>query len=146
MDSSPASVHEIGSRSNRRVIGSSPRGAKTAGQRLARRSQIPLAVLTVCQSCATRVSDLHFPVGGSRFRPCLEDVLDMVVRELGVDHQSDWRNALAVGRERWRRMQAAAVVRDASEAIRVLEQLGYDIRLRQGMSAPQDNRGRMREL
>lgn len=30
-----------------------------------------------------RMSDLHFPVGGPRFRPCLEDVLEMLVCELG---------------------------------------------------------------
>jgi hypothetical protein len=41
------------------------------------------------------MSDLHFPVGGSRFRPSLEDVLDMLVRELGVDHEPGWRDALA---------------------------------------------------
>ena len=28
---------------------------------------------------------LHFPLGGSRFRPCLEDLLEMLVSELGVD-------------------------------------------------------------
>ena len=33
-----------------------------------------------------RMADLHFPVGGHRFRPCLEDVLEMLVTELGVDH------------------------------------------------------------
>lgn len=83
----------------------SPRGQQLAG-RVAQGMAVP------------RMSDLHFPVGGSRFRPCLEDILDMLVRELGVDHQPGWRDALADGRERWRRMQTAAVVRDApGEAI-----------------------------
>jgi hypothetical protein len=93
------------------------------------------------------MSDLHFPVGGSRFRPSLEDVLDMLVRELGVDHQPEWRDALAAGRERWRRVQTAAVVRDAPrEAIAALAALGYDVQLRPGYEAPQDNLSRLREL
>ena len=93
------------------------------------------------------MSDLHFPVGGTRFRPCLEDVLDMLVRELGVDHADAWRTALTDGRERWRRMQTAAVVRDAPvEAIAALTALGYDIQLRDGTVAPQGNRDRLREL
>jgi len=78
----------------------SPRGQQLAG-RVAQGIAVP------------RMSDLHFAVGGSRFRPILEDVLDMLVRELGVDRQREWRAALALGRERWRRVQTAAVVRDA---------------------------------
>ena len=94
-----------------------------------------------------RMSDLHFPVGGSRFRPSLEDVLDMLVRELGVDHEPGWREALATGRERWRRMQIRAVVRDApGEAIAVLEKLGYEIRMRDGLEEPEDNLSRLRDL
>ena len=112
----------------------SPRGQQLAG-RVAQGTAIP------------RMPDLHFPVGGSRFRPSLEDVLDMLVRELGVDHQQDWRDALALGRERWRRLQTAAVVRDApSEAIAALEKLGYDVKLRAGNEAPADNLDRLREL
>jgi hypothetical protein len=112
----------------------SPRGQQLAG-RVAQGTAVP------------RMSDLHFPVGGTRFRPALEDVLDMLVRELGVDHERAWRDALADGRERWRRMQTAAVVRDApAEAIAALTALGYDIQLRDGTVAPQDNRDRLREL
>jgi hypothetical protein len=93
------------------------------------------------------MSDLHFPVGGSRFRPSLEDVLDMLVRELGVDHQPEWHDALSAARERWRRVQVAAVVRDApGEAISALAKLGYEVRLRSGCEVPQDNVGRLREL
>jgi hypothetical protein len=55
------------------------------GQRLADRTAQGTGV--------PRMSGLHFPVGGSRFRPALEDVLDMLVRELGVDHQDGWRDA-----------------------------------------------------
>lgn len=109
------------------------------GQQLAGRAAQGIA--------APRMSDLQFPVGGSRFRPCLEDVLDMLVRELGVDHEHAWRDALADGRERWRRMQTAAVVRDApAEAVAALIALGYDIQLRDDAVAPHSNRDRLREL
>jgi hypothetical protein len=110
------------------------RGQRLAG-RVAQGTRVP------------RMPDLHFPVGGSRFRPSLEDVLDMLVRELGVDQQPGWRDALASGRERWRRMQTAAAVRDAPrDAIAVLEKLGYELQLRDEVAVPQDNLSRLREL
>lgn len=94
-----------------------------------------------------RMTDLHFPVGGHRFRPCLEDVLEMLVTELGVDHPDGAIDALREGRERWRRSQTRTVVRDApDEAITVLSDLGYDIALRDGCSAPDGSPDRLREF
>lgn len=49
-------------------------------------------------------------------------------RSGGVDHQPNYRVALNEGRERWRRRQLAAMVRDVpEEAVRVLADLGYAI-------------------
>lgn len=91
-----------------------PRGKRRA--RLAARGQAPT------------MADLHFPVGGDRFRPALEDVLQTLVEELGVDCVEGWRNALADGRRRWRELQAAAVVRDSpGVAAQVLARLGYEV-------------------
>jgi hypothetical protein len=60
-----------------------------------------------------QVSDLHLPLGGPRFRPCLEDVLQFLIEE---------------GRRTWRRLQTGTVVRDCpQEAARVLELLGYKV-------------------
>jgi hypothetical protein len=75
------------------------------------------------------LSDLHLPVGGPRFRPCLEDVLEMLINELGVDAPSGARQALQVARVDWRRHQLAAAVRDSPEtAARVLaDELGYRV-------------------
>jgi hypothetical protein len=71
-------------------------------------------------------SELHFPVGGARMRPCLEDVLTFVLREFGVDQVEGADTLLCAGRERWRRRQIATLVRDApDEAVRVLRELGY---------------------
>ncbi|MCW2693092.1 MAG: hypothetical protein JWM67_1696 [Mycobacterium sp.] len=94
-----------------------------------------------------RMADLHLPVGGPRFRPCLEDVLEMLVTELGVDAPAEALPALGDGREQWRRDQLAAAVRDSPEtAARVLEQeLGYRV-ARPAGGARQDRVGRIRAL
>lgn len=77
----------------------------------------------------TRLGDVHFPVGGHRFRPCIEDVLEMLVLEFGVDTLPNALQALARGRQRWREMQLAAAVSDHPDvATRELERLGYEIR------------------
>lgn len=74
------------------------------------------------------LSSIHLSTGGERFRPCLEDLLQTVIADCGVDANSGWEQALDRGRERWRRRQVGAVVRDApSEAARVLAELGYEI-------------------
>lgn len=70
-------------------------------------------------------SELHFPVGGTRFRPCLEDVLQFLIYELGVDRMDGWRQVLDVGRANWREKQlATAVVDNPPIAIRALQSLG----------------------
>lgn len=105
------------------------------GKRRARLAEIP------------RICDLHFPVGGHRFRPCLEDVLAMLVHEFGVDSDPQGLEALSDGREIWRRTQVRSVVRDCpSEAIDVLTALGYDVQLRPGREHPPENRVRLRDF
>lgn len=60
-----------------------------------------------------RLSTLHFPLGGHRFRPALEDVLEMLVREFGLDkNEQQWELAIREGRERWRAKQLGAAIRD----------------------------------
>lgn len=73
-----------------------------------------------------RFSQLHIPVGGHRFRPCLEDVLEMTIVEFGIDAVSDWRAELKTGRGMWREMQLKAAVRDQPRAAaEALQDLGY---------------------
>jgi hypothetical protein len=85
---------------------------------------------------------LHFPVGGHRFRPCLEDVLSMLIEEFGVrpsGSRGESKAALASGRREWRLQQTAAAVRDApAEAARVLRDLGYTVK-RQGGDGQQEH-------
>lgn len=78
---------------------------------------------------APRISAVHFPLGGPRFRPCLEDVLAMIREEFGIDTAADWKTVINEGRAAWRRMQVAAAVRDCpEEAARVLrDDLRYQV-------------------
>lgn len=75
---------------------------------------------------AARLANVHFPLGGHRFRPCLEDILRMLAEEFGVATGPTWGGAERAARLEWRRHQSASVVRDCpSEATRVLRELGY---------------------
>lgn len=75
-----------------------------------------------------RVATLHFPLGGHRFRPAFEDVLEMLVREFGLDTRDGWREALDEGRRRWREVQLRAAVRDdPGSAAAVLGDLGWSV-------------------
>lgn len=74
------------------------------------------------------MSKLHIPLGGSRYRPCLEDVLQFLIEECRVDSLPGWREAVDEGRATWRRKQARAVARDFPvEAAETLISLGYSI-------------------
>lgn len=74
------------------------------------------------------VASLHLPMGGERFRPCLEDFVEFLVADCRFDGLDGWRDAVQNGRERWRRRQVRSVVRDApGEAQAALERLGYTV-------------------
>lgn len=74
------------------------------------------------------LSKLHFPVGGERFRPCLEDVIQFLIEECGVDRRRRWRAAVDAGREGWRRLQFRTAVRDLQEdAAAVLRREGWTV-------------------
>jgi hypothetical protein len=75
-----------------------------------------------------RFGDVHFPTGGHRFRPCLEDVLEMMIIEFDIDTISGAGAALHEGRLRWRKRQlAAAVSDDPMNAVAELERLGFTV-------------------
>jgi hypothetical protein len=58
-----------------------------------------------------KVGEIHLPVGGRRFRPTLEDVIELlIVEQLAVAH-GDWKRAIHQHRERWRERQLKAAVR-----------------------------------
>ncbi|WEV69420.1 hypothetical protein OZX73_00530 [Bifidobacterium sp. ESL0775] len=73
-------------------------------------------------------SSLHFPVGGSKFRPCLEDVLQMLVYEFGIATQPGWQSAIDEGRASYRELQLRAMIRDNPQiAASQLEKMGLTI-------------------
>ncbi|MFJ9420736.1 hypothetical protein [Streptomyces sp. NPDC101249] len=62
-------------------------------------------------------AQLHFPVGGRRFRPCLEDVIEFLVVERLVEARDNYRLVLDSGRERFRRNQLMAAMRRDPAAV-----------------------------
>lgn len=85
------------------------------------------------------MSALHIPVGGSRFRPCLEDFIQFLISECHFDALEGWQQHVQDGRARWRCRQAAAVVRDVpEEAARVLRELGYQVKSPDPVPLPAD--------
>lgn len=73
-------------------------------------------------------SDLHIPLGGPRYRPCLEDLLEFLIVEFGLDKTPELMGAIREGRKNFRIRQLKAAVRDApDEAAKMLEDLGYTV-------------------
>lgn len=72
---------------------------------------------------------LHFPVGGRRFRPTLEEFLLFLDREnLFNDWKEGWKPRLIRSLEAWERRQARATARQfPAEAVGALETLGYRV-------------------
>ena len=67
-------------------------------------------------------ADLHLPVGGRRFRPCLEDIIEFCILERLVTPRDGWQSALNSSRDEYRDRQLRAVVRrnpaTAAEALK----------------------------
>jgi hypothetical protein len=61
---------------------------------------------------------LHLPVGGKRFRPCLEDMVEMLLVEELAAGRTGWETAIHEHRSQFRRLQLMAAVRDDPEAAR----------------------------
>lgn len=84
-----------------------------------------------------RLADLHFPIGGHRFRLCIEDVLDGLRLEFGIDVLPTAARAIGEGRAAWREFQLrAAVSDDPKTAVKELQKLGYEVSWSGSESAP----------
>lgn len=59
-----------------------------------------------------KVQALHLPVGGRRFRPCLEDVIDFVIHDFAVEAKPGAAERIRRGRATWRSLQVKAAIRD----------------------------------
>lgn len=76
-----------------------------------------------------QLSDVHLPVGGPRLRPTLEDFLEMLIHDLGVDHTPDALAILAQQRRGWRTDQSRAIIASLPDvAAEVLRDQGYTVK------------------
>jgi hypothetical protein len=81
-------------------------------------------ILTASGRAADRVRDLHFPVGGKRYRPSLEDVVEFLVVERLAEPRQGWETVIESHRDEFHRQQLKAAVRNDPDAAReVLESL-----------------------
>ena len=74
------------------------------------------------------IESLHIPMVARGLRPCLEDVIEFLIRDCGFQGSLGWESVIHDGRARWRRIPTRAVVRDApAEAVAELQSLGYQV-------------------
>ena len=86
------------------------------------------SMLSRCGRESDKPSDLHFPVGGRRLRPCLEDLIEFCVLERLVTPRQGWQDALERSRSRYREHQLqAAVRRSQAQAAAVLRREGWRV-------------------
>ena len=82
----------------------------------------------VSESPVPTLQNLHFPLGGHRFRPALEDLIEMLIDEFGINRRDDALEVLKEARIKWRLTQTRAAVRDApGAAADSLHELGYQV-------------------
>lgn len=75
-----------------------------------------------------RLSKLHFPVGGDRYRPGVEDFLEFLIFECGFDKHRGWQKHLQKGRTRQRDAQLEKVIRaQQNKSAQILTDLGWQV-------------------
>ena len=85
-------------------------------------------MLDICGRSKSRAVDLHLPVGGRRFRPSLEDLIEFCILEDLATPRRDWQDELNASRDRFHIQQLrAAVRRNPDEAADVLRNDGWSI-------------------
>lgn len=62
--------------------------------------------------------DFHFPVGGRRFRPTLEDVVEFLIVEQLAEARAGWQDAIEEHRTTWYQRQLLAAVRRDPDLVR----------------------------
>jgi hypothetical protein len=89
-----------------------------------------LASWRLTDGSSRELRDLHFPVGGRRYRPALEDIIEFLIVEKLVAPRSGWQKLLNSSRDDFRKLQLlAAIRRDLDTARRAVRD--FDRRDRQ---------------
>ena len=77
---------------------------------------------------AAQQQDVHFPMGGDRYRVCIEDVIELLIREFDAIPKPNWENLVQRGRKKYELQQAETVIRhNFTLAINLLERSGYSV-------------------
>ncbi|MEU8832379.1 hypothetical protein [Streptomyces sp900116325] len=76
-----------------------------------------LALLNRGNDSKRTLDKLHFPVGGKRFRPSLEDIIEFLIAERLVDAKAGYEEVLELGRERFQVKQLRAAMRRRPEIV-----------------------------
>ncbi len=85
-------------------------------------------MLDRCGRTKDKPDDLHFPVGGRRFRPCLEDLIEFCILEQLVVPHDGWQKALEESRRWFHKRQLQAAVRgDPEVAADALAKAGWRV-------------------
>lgn len=89
-------------------------------------------------------STLHFPVGGDRFRPGLEDVLEMLIKEFAIDVQQEGIKTIQNSRAEYRERQFRAFIHEFPDiAYKELKDEGYDLKTTPPRPQPHTNDDRL---
>ena len=70
-----------------------------------------------CGRNKDKPADLHLPVGGRRFRPCLEDIIEFCILEQLVTPRDNWRDTLKKSRDLYYDQQLRAATRRAPDIV-----------------------------
>ncbi|MDE0268107.1 MAG: hypothetical protein OXI96_03600 [Acidimicrobiaceae bacterium] len=85
-------------------------------------------VLNDANRTKDKPADFHLPVGGRRFRPCLEDIIEFCILEGLVTSRDNWQQALEESRSLYYKTQLKAAAQRAPEVIAaVLKNNGWTV-------------------
>lgn len=85
-------------------------------------------LISLAETRPNKTADLHIPVGGRRFRPCLEDLIEFCVLEGLVEPRIAWADVLTESRDVYHKRQlAAAVRRSPDQAATALRHNGWTV-------------------
>ena len=75
------------------------------------------------------VADLHLPVGGRRFRPSLEDIIEFLIVEKIAAGRAGWEQRVNATRDSFQERQLrAAIRRNPDVAANQLAKMDYDVK------------------
>ena len=77
-------------------------------------------------------------MGGHRYRVCLEDVIELVIREFNAESNPEWETRVRDGRRKFRERQTDTIIRkNLGRSVEVLEELGFKIEPPQEFEFPE---------